>query len=1041
MPLLISTGELGRYPIHIHLCKNAYSVIARNTVRHSNQRCVVIHGSHNTTISENVAYDTFGHCYITEDGGELHNKFIRNIGSGTKTSSRIVRPGETDDTNPSTFWSANPTNDWIGNVAAGCEANGWWLELLDHVRGPTALMETSFGMNPRRMPLGKFVDNVAHSNRRHGLKMYPHGLLPSKKAVFENFKSYKNRLDGIFFRNVVNATVKGGVLADNRNQADFDGRSGVLLMEGTRLVGRTNRYREIADIQGSLFVNEHQDRVVGLELHSFARDPSMIGLEVKDITFEEFHNTGSEFTALVEIDSESDDRWSGQFDFWTTFEGVQIIPQVPHHFNFVKAQDTLHKGVYLVDLDSSMKPDIVADRTKTASSVISDSDEMKAFVDLSKCWPFEKQGYLYCHDTCLRSVTFAVDPGQSKDLRLRIRTVPAGQSYYFEGSQDFLINDDVATHLNAKTDLQRLRYFNAALPPGQYKALFVDAKTDEKLWPTFIETTLEPVLCDPAFEENDFVMAAYEVDFSHECQQLIRNGEMENASFLPWLQTDTSLELASGHGIDGSTALREASSGSAKGTIGQYIDSRCLVHGSMYLIQAWVRLSENGSFISCGQGEGSVCPSIKLMFRKQDEFGEFVSEDTLLVGAQFAQPQSYRGWNLLHGVITVDKRLSEATSAAIYVERERRGPKLYLDDVSMTLIHNNCQELVFNGDFADGTSRFWECNHGELQLRKTRDTPALLLTDRISPGSSIIQRMATGCMKARMRYSVVAKIRVFDDSMTTVDCNEESRSIGEASCPRIRVRAFSNFAYTTRKSETHHEGHLAETDYGTTSDGWRTISGIFSATIEDELADQLTLEINSPEEEFSFAVKDVSVAPLPSDCSELIINGDAEVGETPMFWRLFIKNDKSEIKIIKTDAENQALLVRGREHFFDGIGQPIDAKCMTLGSKWKVEAEMRFFLAGTRIPIACNPLEQNSATGCPAIRVLTVKNGARVEDGRSYMTNTDSIWLADEFNLYESEFEITSAIAFGEEYLFGIRNFNEYWDLVIDNISVTPVLP
>ena len=291
-----------------------------------------------------------------------------------------------------------------------------------------------------------------------------------------------------------------------------------------------------------------------------------------------------------------------------------------------------------------------------------------------------------------------------------------------------------------------------------------------------------------------------------------------------------------------------------------------------------------------------------------------------------------------------------------------------------------------------------------------------------------------------MRYSVVAKIRVFDDSMTTVDCNEESRSIGEASCPRIRVRAFSNFAYTTRKSETHHEGHLAETDYGTTSDGWRTISGIFSATIEDELADQLTLEINGPEEEFSFAVKDVSVAPLPSDCSELIINGDAEVGETPMFWRLFIKNDKSEIKIIKTDAENQAFLVRGREHFFDGIGQPIDAKCMTLGSKWKVEAEMRFFLAGTRIPIACNPLEQNSATGCPAIRVLTVKNGARVEDGRSYMTNTDSIWLADEFNLYESEFEITSAIAFGEEYLFGIRNFNEYWDLVIDNISVTPVL-
>ena len=46
-------------------------MIAKNTIRGSNQRCVVIHGTHNATVVENIAYDTFGHCFMTEDGGEL----------------------------------------------------------------------------------------------------------------------------------------------------------------------------------------------------------------------------------------------------------------------------------------------------------------------------------------------------------------------------------------------------------------------------------------------------------------------------------------------------------------------------------------------------------------------------------------------------------------------------------------------------------------------------------------------------------------------------------------------------------------------------------------------------------------------------------------------------------------------------------------------------------------------------------------------------------------------------------------------------------
>ena len=93
--------------------------------------------------------------------------------------------------------------------------------------------------------------------------MYPHGFVPTKTAIFANFKSYKNRLDGIFFRNVFNSRVEGGVFADNRYQADFD-RSDSIVMNGTRLIGSTARYREILSTQ-EVWVD--QDRIVGLELH------------------------------------------------------------------------------------------------------------------------------------------------------------------------------------------------------------------------------------------------------------------------------------------------------------------------------------------------------------------------------------------------------------------------------------------------------------------------------------------------------------------------------------------------------------------------------------------------------------------------------------------------------------------------------------------------------------------------------------------------------------------------------------------------------
>lgn len=90
------------------------SSVSRNTVRESFQRCFVIHGSHNISVSENVAYDTHGHCFLLEDGGEMHNVVTDNLVALTKTGARI-RDEETDDT-PSSYWITNPQNTFQRQV-------------------------------------------------------------------------------------------------------------------------------------------------------------------------------------------------------------------------------------------------------------------------------------------------------------------------------------------------------------------------------------------------------------------------------------------------------------------------------------------------------------------------------------------------------------------------------------------------------------------------------------------------------------------------------------------------------------------------------------------------------------------------------------------------------------------------------------------------------------------------------------------------------------------------------------------------------------
>jgi cell migration-inducing and hyaluronan-binding protein len=144
---------LARYPIHWHINGDVRGQYIKNSAIHNTyNRCVTIHGTDNLRVENNVTYNTVGHCFFMEDGIETGNQVVNNLGIQTKChptlecvptnlgipsdprdfsgqqSEDVLLPS---DNTAATFWITNPSNDYIGNVAAGSDSTGFQRRPLE----------------------------------------------------------------------------------------------------------------------------------------------------------------------------------------------------------------------------------------------------------------------------------------------------------------------------------------------------------------------------------------------------------------------------------------------------------------------------------------------------------------------------------------------------------------------------------------------------------------------------------------------------------------------------------------------------------------------------------------------------------------------------------------------------------------------------------------------------------------------------------------------------------------------------------------------
>jgi len=193
------TNVLGKYPFHFHMLGNSpSSYLKHSSIHRSFYRCISIHGTNNTTISENVAFDIVGYCFYLEDGIEEDNTLSFNLaahvhfigeapwGNGqttqiNKQSSSLTNPA---DSTAAGFYITNIHNSIIGNAASGGYA-GFAFPFLQRPIG----LSKNVNMNPAIRTGVVFNGNTAHSS---GWWWYHSGPFYFSGSLY-----YENSTDGV----------------------------------------------------------------------------------------------------------------------------------------------------------------------------------------------------------------------------------------------------------------------------------------------------------------------------------------------------------------------------------------------------------------------------------------------------------------------------------------------------------------------------------------------------------------------------------------------------------------------------------------------------------------------------------------------------------------------------------------------------------------------------------------------------------------------------------------------------------------------------
>ena len=982
----------------MHMCSfvKDETYIKRNLIHYSNQRCAVIHGTHGVNIEQNVAYDSFGHCYMLEDGGEINNRFVGNLAAAQhKTEAEnLVRDNESDH-HPTAFWITNPMNTFIGNIAAGGEGSGYWMELATAVKSPSvAVVEGKMF----ELDLTEFRDNTAHSYRSHGLRTYPHGYRPKTRARFENTMSYKNQGSGVFFHNSWNLLVTGGVFADNRRQIQIH-RSDDVHIEDVDIYGQTQSYVDALDRTGEwgLCPSSHSSQY-GITIHSFrfhADNPR--GPTLKNIRFFNLSDsiTGCDHTSAIKIHH---DEVEVHFDSWTKFENLQFSQSsVETAFSMCKAVTQGLRDVVIEVVGGDMGNGFITSRNRA---------ELTAFLPVNSCSDLgDDQCANFCADTCLRTIRFLVDPYVGESMVLEVSA---------DGSSIF-INDAGLTHGDT-TRATTYRIFSVVLPAGDYTMRFL--KDGVETWPGFVlEDPVEAPSCWSADAPIKYILSKPSVTCDVLISDSVRNGNLESGSLQYWQHVWSGIELVT-PGVDGS-GYAAISPFRQHSNIGQHMDTRCLVEGDEYEFTARVRSVDSvdgGSPVTCDPN--SNAPGLRCSYA--NIFSEFINDagekDTEYKGiATTVASTSTDNWKTIHGVFKMTEHMAKSDRAFVYVEG---GPGFVeVDNMTLQKFDRTDLPIILNGDFEVGDPRFWTRGWTDQLEMVTGDTGVAVA---MSGNYKILQQyLGPDALVDGKRYLFQARYKIEGGPGS---CEPEKRW-GDLACPKVSVDAmFEDSALNKNRGY-----EFAVPPY--VQGSWNVLYGYIDTTQKMLDANDLRLWVGYGPKLSTIVFDDMSLEEVQRNCNDLLINGDAETGDA-RGWKPYGTTKLS----VSSDANtgSYAIANTNREQLWAGLEQWVDLTCMEIGVTYRIIASIKLVKDG-------QPFDCKAVNRCPKVTVESRFDSNEVSTKRTFLGNENTDWVVGSYNQFIATFSVDNNMATADQVSIAFQNPTQSVDMLFDDVSVVRI--
>jgi hypothetical protein len=180
-------GNIGKYCLHMHVKGQCPQCIFKgNAVEHGTQRGIVVHGTHYSTVEQNIVYDVKGAYLYIEDGNEMGNLIKENVlicphpGGGCSTGG--TDNNIADGSGHAGLWALSPNNDFVGNRISNM-IEGFFLGVQNSPFGKNGGMAFN-KVCTMHTPFGRFERNVNHNNRRFGF--YAVSLWPRNIIYDEN---------------------------------------------------------------------------------------------------------------------------------------------------------------------------------------------------------------------------------------------------------------------------------------------------------------------------------------------------------------------------------------------------------------------------------------------------------------------------------------------------------------------------------------------------------------------------------------------------------------------------------------------------------------------------------------------------------------------------------------------------------------------------------------------------------------------------------------------------------------------------------------